>query len=140
MNVDIVLAPDVFVNASVAPKSPPDQVVQRILGNHKGESSTTTWIMDRVSAMLGRIPEFKEDAVKAQVDLIKTFVKVVEAPGDYGPDAWEEALVAAAEAAGAKRVITDHPDLVDKEGAKVEFISTEAWIIEQKMPPPPPGG
>ena len=138
--MDVLLAPDVYVNASVAPKSPPDQVVQRILGNHQGESSTTDWIMDRAAAMLTAVPEFKPDAVAAQIELIKGFVKVVETDGEFGADAWEDALVAAAKVAGAKRVITDHPDLVDKEGAEVEFISSEAWIIEQKMPPPPPPG
>lgn len=137
--MDVLLAPDVFVNASVAPKSPPDQVVQRILGNHKGESATTAWIMDRVAAMLTAVPEFKPDAVTQQVDLIKSFVKSVDVEGEFGPDAWEGALIAAAAAAGAKRVITDHPDLLEKDGGDVEFISTEAWLIEQKMPPPPPG-
>lgn len=138
--MDVLLAPDVFVNASVAPQSPPDQVVQRILGKHKGQSGTTGWIMDRVAAMLTAIPEFKPDAVTSQVSLIKSFVKEVETSGEFGPDAWEPALIAAAQAAGAKRVITDHPDLLEKEGAEVEFISSEAWLIEQKMPPPPPPG
>jgi hypothetical protein len=138
--VDVLLAPDVYVNASVAPKSPPDQVVQRILGNHKGDSATTNWIMERVAAMLTQLPEFKPDAVDKQIELIKGFVKTVDADGEFGPDAWEGALKAAASAAGAKRVITDHPDLLEAEGDDVEFISTEAWLIEQKMPPPPPGG
>jgi len=137
--VDVILAPDVYVNASVAPQSLPDQVVQRILGQHKGEGSTSAWILDRAAAMLVTLPNFKEEAVKAQMELIKTFVNVVEVPGDHGPDAWEGALVAAAEAAGAKRVITDHPDLVGKDHDSVEFISSEAWLFEQKMPPPPPG-
>lgn len=137
--MDVILAPDVYVNASVAPQSPPDQVVQRILGQHKGESSTSSWIMDRAAAMLVTLPEFKEDAVKAQVELIQTFVNLIEVPGDHAPDAWEDALVAAAAACGAKRVITDHPDLVGKDHDDVEFISSEAWLFEQKMPPPPPG-
>jgi hypothetical protein len=136
--VDIILAPDVFVNASVALGSPPEQVVQRILGKHKGESSTTPWILDRVAAILSAIPEFKKEAVDHQVGLIKGFVKVVEMKGEFGPDAWEDALAASAQAAGAKRVITDHPDLIAKDKPKVEFISTEAWLFEQKMPPPPP--
>ncbi len=140
MIVDVLLAPDVYVNASVAPKSPPDQVVQRILGMKKGESATSAWIMERVAAMLTAVPEFKPDAVSQQVELIKGFVKTVDVEGEFGPDAWEGALTAAAAAAGAKRVITDHPDLLDKDGGDVEFISTEAWLFEQKMPPPPPGG
>ena len=38
--VDIILAPDVYVNASVALGSPPEQVVRRVLGKHKGESKS----------------------------------------------------------------------------------------------------
>ncbi|MEM9191510.1 MAG: hypothetical protein AAGF12_20220 [Myxococcota bacterium] len=136
--MDVILAPDVYVNASVALGSPPDQVVQRILGKHKGQSGTTEWILGRVSAMLGSIPEFKQDAVDQQVGLIKTLVNVHDGAADFGPEAWEEALAAAADAAGATRVITDHPDLLEKDDTKVEFVSTEAWLLEQQMPPPPP--
>lgn len=136
--MDVILAPDVYVNASVALGSPPEQVVQRILGKHKGQSATTPWILDRVAAILGAIPEFKKEAVDHQVSLIKGLVRVVTIEGEFGPDAWEAALAASARAAGAKRVITDHPDLIAKEAPKVEFISTEAWLFEQKMPPPPP--
>jgi hypothetical protein len=35
-------------------------------------------------------------------------------------------------------VITDHPDLVDKEASGVEFMSTEAFLLELMTPPPPP--
>ena len=135
--MDVLLAPDVYVNASVAPGSPPDEVVQRILGKHKGESSTTEWILDRVAAMLAAVPSFKKEAVDPHLGLIKGLVKVVKPDGKHDANAWEDALAAAAKAAGAKRVITDHPDLLEK-GSKVEFISTEAWLLEQKMPPPPP--
>lgn len=127
-----------YVNASVALGSPPEQVVQRILGKHKGQSATTPWILDRVAAILGAIPEFKKEAVDHQIAVIKGLVRVVAIEGEFGPDAWEEALAASARAAGAARVITDHPDLIGKETPKVEFISTEAWLFEQKMPPPPP--
>lgn len=135
----VLLAPDVYVNASVALGSPPDKVVQRLLGQKKGSTSTTKWILDRVSAMLSSVPEFKGDAVAKQVELIKSLVTVVDAPGKFGPDAWADALTAAAKAAKVKRVITDHPDLLAAENAGVEFISTEAWLLEQAMPPPPPG-
>jgi hypothetical protein len=135
----VLLAPDVYVNASVALGSPPDKVVQRLLGQKKGSTRTTQWILDRVSAMLSRIPEFKPDAVVKQVDLIKSLVTVVDAPGAFGPDAWVDALSAAAKAANVKRVITDHPDLLAADGSSIEFISTEAWLLEQAMPPPPPG-
>jgi hypothetical protein len=136
--VDVVLAPDVYVNASVALGSPPDKVVQRILGQKKGQSRTTPWILSRVAAMLGAVPEFKEDAVSKQVEVITSLVTVIDTPGEFGPDAWEPALHAAAKAADAKRVITDHPDLLESDSGDVEFISTEAWLLEQAMPPPPP--
>ncbi len=136
--MDVMLAPDVYVNASVALGSPPEQVVQRILGMHKGESTTTRWILDRVAAMLSAIPEFKKEAVDQQIALIKGLVKVVDTDGEHAPDAWQGALAAAAKAAGVSRVITDHPDLIEMEIPGVEFISSEAWLFEQKIPPPPP--
>jgi hypothetical protein len=136
--VNVLLAPDVYVNASVALGSPPEQVVQRILGKHKGETSTTAWILDRVAAMLSLVPEFKKEAVDQQIGLIKGLVKVVETKSKHAPDAWKDALAEAAKLAGATRVITDHPDLIELEIPGVEFISSEAWLFEQKMPPPPP--
>ena len=37
------------------------------------------------------------------------------------------------------RVITDHPDLADKDEVEgIEFMSSDAWLIEQTTPPPPP--
>jgi hypothetical protein len=137
--VDVLLAPDVYVNASVALGSPPDKVVQRILGQHKGETSTTRWILKRVEAMLSSIPEFKPDAVRGQLEIIMGLVRIVEEEAEHGPDEWQTALLAAAKAAGAKRVITDHPDLLEVDDDSVDFVSTEAWLIEQSMPPPPPG-
>jgi hypothetical protein len=137
--IDVILAPDVYVNASVAPGTPPDRVVQRVLGEHKGESKATDWVLGRVESMLSSIPAFRHEAVRAQVDLVRSFVKVVPATGDFGPDAWEKALVASAKAAGVKRVITDHPDLLRAESAGgVEFISCEAWLVEATLPPPLP--
>jgi hypothetical protein len=133
---DVILAPDVLVNASVAPGTAPEQVVNRVLrGTQKSKSSE--WIVGRVAAMLGGIPAFKPEAIAQQVKTIRGFLDVVD-KRDYPADAWKAALVAAAKAAAGKRVITDHPDLVDKESEGVEFISTEAWLVERTMPPPMP--
>lgn len=137
--LDIILAPDVYVNASVALGSPPDKVIQRVLGQHKGESKTTEWILERVKAMLAAIPAFKKEAVEAQISLIKDLVVVVDDPTTHDPGAWEEALVAAAKAANVRIVVTDHPDMLEL-GSKddVEFISTENWLVELSIPPPIP--
>lgn len=137
--MDIILAPDVFVNASVALGSPPEQVVQRVLGKHKGECKASPWMLERIRSMLSAIPEFKRDAVEQQLGLIRDHVQLVEPTGDFGPNAWEPALVAAAKAAGASRVITDHPDLLSVESSSdVEFCSSEAWLVEVTTPPPAP--
>lgn len=140
--MNIVLGPDVYVNASVAVGSPPDKVVQRVLGVHKGESKTTAWVLDRVAAMLNALTAsgvFKKEAVEQQVALIKQLVALVEDGGKHGTEDWAPGLVAAAKAAKAKRVVTDHPDLLAKESVDgIEFISSEAWLLEQAMPPPPP--
>ncbi len=137
--MDIILAPDVYVNASVALGSAPDKVVQRILGEHKGESKTTEWILERIKAMLGSVPSFKPDAVDAQIALIRDLVQVIEAQGEHDASDWEGALVAAAKAAGARRVLTDHPDLLEKSIVDdIEFISTDGWLVERSLPPPPP--
>jgi hypothetical protein len=140
--VDIVLGPDVYVNASVAVGSPPDKVVQRVLGQKKGQSQTTPWVLDRVAAMLGALTAsgvFKKEAIEQQVGLIKQLVTVVDEKTKHGPDDWAPALAAAAKLANAKRVVTDHPDLLAKEKLDgIEFISCEEWLVEQAMPPPPP--
>ena len=140
--MDIVLGPDVYVNASVAVGSPPDKVVQRVLGQHRGESKTTPWVLERVAAMLNALTAsgvFKKEAIEQQVALIKQLVTVLEDGGKHGADDWAPGLVAAAKAASATRVVTDHPDLLAKEKVDgVEFISSEAWLLEQAMPPPPP--
>ncbi|MGD8858423.1 MAG: hypothetical protein PVI30_00325 [Myxococcales bacterium] len=139
--MDILLAPDVYVNASVALGTPPDHVVQRVLGKHKGESKTSGWVLERVQHMLESVPEFKKEQVGQQLDLIRGLVEVIDVDGDFGPGDWQGALVAAAKAAGAQRVVTDHPDLLDKESSDgVEFLSTEAWLLEVTTPPPAPGG
>ncbi|MDB4989917.1 MAG: hypothetical protein JWN04_5095 [Myxococcaceae bacterium] len=137
--MDIILAPDVYVNASVAPGSAPDRVVQRVLGQHRGESQATEWILARVAAILSALPAFKHDAVKGQVDLIRSFVKVVPGAEALGADAWTDALVASAKAANVTRVVTDHPDLLKVESAEgVDFVATEEWLLEVTTPPPVP--
>ena len=139
--MNILLGPDVYVNASVSLGTPPEQLVQRVLGKHKGQTKTTPWILDRVAAMLTNLPAFKPEAVTQQVNVIKAHVQVLDGKADEFPaDAWEKALVAAAKKAGVTRVVTDHPDLADKtEVDGIEFLSTEAWLVEQTTPPPPPG-
>lgn len=134
----IILAPDVYVNASVALGSPPEAVVKRVLGGEQ-KAKTSGWILARVRGMFESMPQFKPDAVTSQMDLIGGLVEVVGEDRDFGPDAWEEALVAAAKQAGAERVVTDHPDLLAMENSDgVEFFSTEAWLLEVTTPPPAP--
>lgn len=134
-----ILAPDVFVNASVALGSPPEQVIRRVLGKPGKRPRTTDWVLARIEAMLRAIPSFKEEAIEPQMKLIRDLVDVVELKSPPGPDAWEKGLVASAKAVGAERVITDHPDLADKtESDGVLFVSSEAWLVEQTTPPPPP--
>ncbi len=135
----ILLAPDVYVNASVAGAGlAPAQVVDRVLGNKKSRHQTTEWVLSTTAAMLKAHPNFKEDAVDGQVNLIRDLVDLVE-PEEHDGEDWGAALVAAAKAAGVERVITDHPDLADKDEIDgVEFLSSDAWMIEQQTPPPPP--
>jgi hypothetical protein len=134
-----LLAPDVYVNASIALGSAPEKVAQKFLGDRKRPSRTTEWILATVQSMLSKLPEFKPERVDSQMTLIRSLVEVVDDADEYAGDAWEEALIAAAKTVAADRVITDHPDLLSKERtAGIEFISTEAWLIEASMPPPPP--
>lgn len=135
----ILLAPDVYVNASVAGAGfAPAQVVDRVLGNKKARQKTTEWVLSTTAAMLGAHPHFKKEAVDPQMKLIRDLVDVVE-PEEHDPADWVESLVAAARAAEVGRVVTDHPDLADKdEHDGIEFVSSDAWMIEQQTPPPPP--
>jgi hypothetical protein len=129
----------VYVNASVALGSPPEQVVQRVLGRQKNRSKATEWVLARVKHMLSALPEFKHDAVDQQLKLIRSLVDIVDDSSQHAPGEWEAALVAAAKKAGVKRVITDHPDLLEKEqSGGVEFVSSEAFLIELTTPPPAP--
>lgn len=139
--MDIILAPDVFVNASVAPGTAPDRVVQRVLGKQPGQSKVSPWVLERVEGMLQSIPDFKPDAVTAQVALIRSMVSVLEdVVVEAAPEVWDQALLATARAAGATRVVSDHPDLVALgEVDGIEFVSTEAWLLEVTTPPPTPG-
>ncbi|MGF1464965.1 MAG: hypothetical protein ACFCGT_02425 [Sandaracinaceae bacterium] len=135
----ILLAPDVYVNASVAGQGlAPEQVVNRVLGG-EARAKTTPWILERVEAMLHLHPNFREEAVEPQLEIIRQRTDLVESEGTHGPDAWTEALVAGAKAAGVERVVTDHPDLADQDEVEgIEFLSSDAWLIEQITPPPPP--
>jgi hypothetical protein len=134
----VVLAPDIFVNASVALGSPPDQVARRVLGAKRYGNQTSEWVLARVEQMLKALPAFKAEAVEAQLDLIRGLVQIVTIPS-LPAEAWSEALVATARAAGARRVVTDHPDLLALEAqAGIEFMSSEAWLLEAATPPPAP--
>ncbi|MEY4582492.1 MAG: hypothetical protein RL701_7195 [Pseudomonadota bacterium] len=136
--VEIILAPDIYVNASVALGSPPDQVARRVLGGKRGGNKTSEWVLTRVHQMLCALPAFKQEAVDAQIALIRGLVHILPLPA-LPPDAWADALVATAHAASAKRVVTDHPDLLALEIVKgVEFMSSEAWLLEAAVPPPAP--
>ena len=140
MNVNVILAPDVYVNASVSVGTPPEQVVQRVLGGvaKNGKSKTSAWVLARVEAMLNAVPAFKPEAVAAQMKTIGSLVEQVKI-AEHGADDWAKALAATAKAAGVTRVITDHPDLADQEEVDgVEFMSSDAWLVEQTTPPPPP--
>ena len=135
----MILGPDVFVNASVSVGTPPEQVVQRVLGGAHGKSQTSEWVLARIEAMLSNVPAFKPAAVTQQMNTIRGLVDIVSID-EFGVDDWAHALAATAKAAGATRVVTDHPDLADQEDVDgVEFLSTDAWLVEATTPPPPPG-
>jgi hypothetical protein len=137
--MDVVLAPDIYVNASVALGSPPEHAVRRAFGG-PGKPKASSWVIERVESMLHAIPEFKSDAVKQQMTTIQSLVEVVET-GEFFIEDWDKALVALAKAAGVGRVLTDHPDLLAfKTLEGVEFVSSDNWLGEQATPPPPPAG
>ncbi|MET0388188.1 MAG: hypothetical protein ABW321_19605 [Polyangiales bacterium] len=136
--MEIILAPDIYVNASVALGSPPDQVARRVLGGKRGGNKTSEWVLSRVHSMLRAWPAFKEEAVDAQVELIRGLVQILPVR-ELPAEAWADALIATAQAAGARRVVTDHPDLLAIEAREgVEFMSSEAWLLEAAVPPPAP--
>jgi len=135
--MDVVLAPDIYVNASIALGSPPERAVRRAFGG-PAKPKTSNWVMERVESMLHALPEFKDDAVARQMTTIRGLVDIVET-NDFFIEDWNEALVALAKAAGVARVLTDHPDLLANKGPDgVEFISSDDWLGEQLTPPPPP--
>jgi hypothetical protein len=135
--MDVVLAPDIYVNASVALGSPPEHAVQRAFGG-SGKPKASSWVIERVESMLHAIPEFKSDAVTRQMTTIRGLVDVVET-GEFFIEDWDHALVALAKAAGVARVLTDHPDLLASKSVDgVEFVSSDNWLGEQAAPPPPP--
>jgi hypothetical protein len=135
--MDVVLAPDIYVNASVALDSPPERAVRRAFGG-PGKPKASSWVMERVESMLHAIPEFKDDAVAQQVATIRGLVDIVDTTEFFIED-WDKALVALAKAAGVARVLTDHPDLLaSKQVDGIEFVSSDSWLGEQVTPPPPP--
>lgn len=135
--MDVVLAPDIYVNASIALGTAPERAVRRALGGPV-KAKASEWVLERVESMLRALPEFKNEAVDSQMKTIRSLVDIVE-HGDFFIEDWDLALVALARAAGVRRVLTDHPDLLaDASGAGVEFVSSEAWLAEQATPPPPP--
>ena len=137
--MEFILAPDVYVNASVALGSPPEQVVRRVFTTRKQGHKTSEWILARVRQMLTALPDFKDDAVESQLELIRGLVEIVSVSNDHAPGDWRAALVATARAAGAERVVTDHPDLLKLDEVEgVEFMSSEAWLFESATPPPAP--
>jgi len=139
MTVDVIPAPDIFVNASVTQETAPDHAIRRLL-SEPGKVKSTDWILGRVSAMLTASGQFVEERVTEQVELIRSFVEIVEVGGEFDEDDWGAALGAAASAAGVGRVMTDHPDLLAaNETSEIDFVSSEAWLVEQTTPPPPPG-
>lgn len=141
VTVSILLAPDVYVNASVAGQGlAPEQVVNRVLGDRKNPQKTTEWVLGSIEKMLEAHPNFKKEAIEPQMKLIRELVEVVE-PDEAASNSYQDNLVAGARAAGVQRVVTDHPDLADKDEVDgIEFLSSDAWMIEQLTPPPPPPG
>jgi hypothetical protein len=135
--VDLVLAPDIFANASVAPGTDPDRVIQKTIGAGQ-KVKATPWILERVRAILYNVPSFKREALDQHMTLIGSLIEAVNDPTEHGPDAWLPALVAAAKIAQATRVITDHPDLIGKTESGVDFISSENFLVELALPPPLP--
>ncbi len=137
--VDILLAPDVFVNASVAAGTPPEHIARRVLGRPGEKPKTTRWVMTWTRAILSKVPDFKAEAVEAQMKTIEGLLDIVEVQDATPEGDWVKGLVASAKAAGLKRVVTDHPDLADKtEVDGITFVSSDAWLVEQTTPPPPP--
>lgn len=135
--MDVVLAPDIYVNASVALGSPPEHVVRRAFGA-PSKPKTSAWVMERVESMLHALPEFRDQAVAQQMTTIRGLVDVVDTE-DFFIEDWTAALTALAKAAGVRRVLTDHPDLLASRGVEgIEFVSSDQWLAEQVVPPPPP--
>lgn len=135
--MDVIIAPDVFVNASLALGSPPEQVARRLLGGAQ-KAKTSSWVLDRIEAMLHGSKAFKPDAVTVQMHTIRALTEVVDRQ-TFEPKAWPEALASLAKSAGVKRVLTDHPDLMEQAPVDgIEFVSTETWLFERQIPPPPP--
>lgn len=146
--VDFILGPDIFVNASVALGTDPDRVAQKVLSQpQRGGSKpkTTLWVLEQVAIMLRAHPHFSREAIDPHVKMIASLMDVIKnvpATSSHGSatETWKHALVDSAKACGASRVVTDHPDLADHAPIDgVEFISSQSWLLDQAIPPPPPG-
>ncbi|MDH3845833.1 MAG: hypothetical protein OES69_17980, partial [Myxococcales bacterium] len=94
--MDVVLAPDIYVNASVSLGSAPEHVVRRALGG-PARAKASKWVLERVESMLHALPDFKNDAVAQQMSTIRDLVDVVETDEFFIED-WNQALVALAKA------------------------------------------
>ena len=79
--MDVVLAPDIYVNASVALGTPPEHAVRRAFAGPT-KPKTSGWVLERVESMLRAIPEFKDEAVDQQMSTIRGLVDVVEQGGE----------------------------------------------------------
>ncbi len=91
--------------------------------------------------MLVASGHFIENRVDEQMGLIRGLVEIVPVKVDFDIENWGEALKVAAEASGVVRVVTDHPDLLALSGGEqgIDYVSSDAWLVEQTTPPPPPG-
>ena len=81
LEMDVVLAPDIYVNASIALGTSPERVVRRVLGGPV-KAKASAWVLERVESMLHALPEFKDDAVEQQMKTIRGLVDIVER-GDF---------------------------------------------------------
>ena len=105
--LDILLGPDVFVNASVALGSPPEQVARRVLGKPGSKPKTTKWVLSWIKALLDKTPGFKHEAVTAQMKTIEGLLEVVEVLQEQQP----RGLLGIVELRGATRLFPE--DVVD---------------------------
>jgi hypothetical protein len=63
---EVVLAPDIYVNASVALGSALERAACRAFAG-RSKPKTSAWVLERVKFMLHALPEFKDEAVHRQM-------------------------------------------------------------------------